>query len=261
MRISLIVSTYNRPDALMLVLKSINCQTLQPNEVIIADDGSDDKTRNLISDYRKQTNLEIIHSFQEDLGFRAAESRNRAISRATSDYIVLIDGDTILHPEFIMDHSKNAQPNYFIQGSRVLLSKNKTEEVIKNKQIFFNFFSSGLNNRLNSIYSNFLAKLFSINKNYLKSIKTCNMSFFRKDFISVNGFNNEFEGWGREDSEFIVRLLNKGINRRTLKFQVIQFHLWHDESDRSSLLKNDQLLKKAVDESLEWCSFGINKFL
>ena len=261
MRISLIVSTYNRPDALLLVLKSIHCQSLQPNEVIIADDGSDEKTKNLISDFRSQTNLEIIHSFQEDLGFRAAESRNRAISMASSEYIVSIDGDMILHPEFIMDHSKNAQPGYFIQGSRVLLSKNKTRRVIKKKQIIFNFFSSGLNNRLNSIYSNFLSKFFSSNKNYLKGVKTCNMSFYRKDCVSVNGFNNEFEGWGREDSEFIVRLFNKGINRKTLKFLVIQYHLWHDESERGSLLKNDQLLKKAVDEGLDWCSFGINKFL
>ena len=261
MRISLIVATYNRPDALLLVLKSIHCQSLQPNEVIIADDGSDEKTKNLISDYRAQTNLEIIHSFQEDLGFRAAESRNRAISMASSDYIVLIDGDMILHPEFIMNHSKNAQPGYFIQGSRVLLSKKKTREVIKEKQIIFNFFSSGLNNRLNSIYSNFLSKLFSSNKNYLKGVKTCNMSFFRKDCISVNGFNNEFKGWGREDSEFVVRLLNKGIHRKTLKFSAIQYHLWHNEANRSSLLVNDKLLQKVIAEELDWCENGINKFL
>ena len=104
MRISLIVSTYNRPEALILVLKSIECQTLPPSEVIIADDGSDEKTKDLISEFNSQSNLEIIHSFQEDLGFRAAEARNKAISISKSDYIILVDGDTILHPEFIVDH-------------------------------------------------------------------------------------------------------------------------------------------------------------
>jgi hypothetical protein len=87
------------------------------------------------------------------------------------------------------------------------------------------------------------------------------MSFFRKDCISVNGFNNEFKGWGREDSEFVVRLLNKGIHRKTLKFSAIQYHLWHNEANRSSLLGNDKLLQKVIAEELDWCENGINKFL
>ena len=80
MSISLIVTTYNRPEALILVLKSIELQTLIPLEVIVADDGSDEKTKNLIFDFSLQTDLDITHSFQEDLGFRAAEARNKAIS-------------------------------------------------------------------------------------------------------------------------------------------------------------------------------------
>ena len=261
MSISLIITTYNRPEALLLVLKSIECQILPPSEVIIADDGSDERTKNLIFDFNSQSNLEIIHSFHEDLDFRAAESRNKAISISKSDYIILVDGDTILHPEFIVDHLKNAKFGFFIQGSRALLSEKKTKDVIKRQQLFFDFLSRGLNNRLNSIHSNFLSNFFSIKDNYLKGIKTCNMSFFRKDCISVNGFNNEFKGWGREDSEFVVRLLNKGIHRKTLKFSAIQYHLWHNEANRSSLLVNDNLLQKAIVEELDWCEDGINKFL
>ena len=261
MRISLIVATYNRPDALLLVLESIRHQRLRPSEVIIADDGSDEETRNLIVDYAAKSSLKILHSYQKDLGFRVALSRNRAIAMSSSEYIVLIDGDMILHPEFLMDHAKNAKFGYFIQGPRSLLMKKKTLEVLKNEQIFFYFFSTGLSNRLNSIHSKFLSKLFSTKKNYLKGIKTCNMSFFRKDCESVNGFNNEFEGWGREDSEFVSRLFNKGINRNTIKFSAIQYHLWHEESNRDFLVKNDQLLKKTLDKDLDWCNFGINKFL
>ena len=261
MSISLIVTTYNRPEALILVLKSIECQMLPPSEVIIADDGSDEQTKDLISEFNSQSNLEIIHSFQEDLGFRAAEARNKAISISKSDYIILVDGDMVLHPEFVADHLKNAKFGFFIQGSRSLLTEKKTKDVIIRHQLVFNFLSSGLNNRFNSIHSNFLSKFFSIKENYLKGIKTCNMSFFKKDFISVNGFNNEFKGWGREDSEFVVRLLNKGINRKTLKFSAIQYHLWHDEVDRKALVVNDKLLQKAVAENLDWCDQGIDKFL
>ena len=113
MSISLIVTTYNRPEALLLVLKSIEFQTLSPLEVIVADDGSDERTKNLISDFNLLSELEIIHSFQEDLGFRAAEARNKAISISKSEYIILVDGDMVLHPEFVADHFKNAKFGFF----------------------------------------------------------------------------------------------------------------------------------------------------
>jgi glycosyltransferase involved in cell wall biosynthesis len=261
MRISLIVATYNRADALMLVLQSIANQKLQPDEVIIADDGSNEATKNLLLNFKKKSNLNIIHSYQEDRGFRAAESRNKAIAKANFDYIVLIDGDMILHPRFLDDHVKNARIGYFIQGSRVLLTKKKTSEVIVKNKTSFIFFSLGLMNRLNAIHSSFLSRIFSIKRNYSKGIKTCNMSFYKKDLIDINGFNNEFVGWGREDSEFIARLFNKGINRNTLKFGAIQYHLWHSEANTESLLENDNILKKTINEKLIWCNSGIDKFL
>ena len=195
------------------------------------------------------------------MGFRAAESRNKAIALATSDYIVLIDGDMILHPDFIDDHMKHAMPNFFIQGSRALLTKRKTLEVINKKQTKINFLSAGIKNRLNSIRSTIFSRIFSINKNYLKGVKTCNMSFFRKDCISVNGFNNDFTGWGREDTEYVVRLMNKGLNRKSLKLSAVQFHLCHNEASRKSLHKNDLLLQKAIEQKLTWCKNGISKFL
>ena len=261
MHISLIVTTYNRPDALELVLKSIQYQSLQPFEVIIADDGSNNKTKEVITNFIIKTKLNIKHSFQEDLGFRAAKSRNKAIALAKGDYIILIDGDMILHPEFIKDHASNAKNGFFIQGSRVLFPKDMTNHIIKTNHFKFNFFHIGVSNRLNSVHSRFLSRIFSIKRNYLKGVKTCNMSFYLKDFISINGFNNDFEGWGREDSEFVARLLNKGVNRNTLKFSAIHFHLWHNENNREFLIKNNLLLQKTLDEKLKWCESGVNSFL
>ena len=167
----------------------------------------------------------------------------------------------ILHNNFIHDHFKNAQVGYFVQGSRVLLSENRTIEVIDGHKFIYHFFGKGLKNRKNAIHSNFLSLIFTINKNFLRGIKTCNVAFFKKDCISINGFNNEFEGWGKEDSEFFMRLMNKGINRRSLRFNAIQFHLWHNEVSRESLKKNEDLLRKTIDEKLEWCENGINYFL
>ena len=103
----------------------------------------------------------------------------------------------------------------------------------------------GLNSKKNSIHSNFLSKIFSTYKNSTRGTRCCNIAFFKQDCINVNGFNNDFEGWGREDSEFIVRFINYGINRKIVRFNAIQYHLWHHEKmDRMSLDRNDQLLQE-----------------
>jgi len=258
MKLTLIITTYNWPESLLLVMESINCQTILPDEVIIADDGSAEKTKVLINRFNINSNIKAIYSWQEDIGFRAARSRNKAISRASGDYIVLIDGDTILHTKFIEDHIANSESGYFVQGSRSLLTEKQTRKALANKIINFSFFSLELMNRKNSIHSKLLSLIFSNKKNHVSGIKSCNMAFYKKDCININGFNNEFEGWGREDSEFVVRLINSGIKRKNVRFNVIQFHLWHNENSRLSLKRNDAILDNAIKNGIQWCENGIN---
>lgn len=262
MKCSLIITTYNWVDALDLVLKSALQQSVKPQEIVIADDGSGERTLDLVKKYQAQSNLRIIHSWQEDKGFRAAKSRNKAIARASGNYIVLIDGDMILHKRFIEDHINRAEQGFFIQGSRALLSEGKSSMVIKNRQTCFSLFENGISNKENAIHlPAILSRLFSKKQNYLRGIKTCNMSFYREDCIKVNGFNESFEGWGREDSEFIVRMLNSGINRNTVKFNAIQYHIWHQENTRQSLEKNEILLRQALDKQKSWCNLGIDQYI
>ena len=261
MKCSLIITTYNRPEALELVLLSVERQTVLPEEVIIADDGSDDKTQAVINNFQSNKILNIQHSWQEDKGFRAAKSRNKALSISTQEYIVLIDGDMVLHTHFIEDHLKHAQKGFVIQGKRSLLTKERTDLAINNQTTYFYFLDNGLKNQKNSLYSNQLSRIFSAKKTHLKGIKTCNMSFFKSDCISVNGFNENFEGWGREDSEFVVRLFNYGVFRKTLRFKAIQYHLFHHESSRGRLHGNDAILQYSIANRLNWCDDGINKYL
>ena len=261
MRVSLIITTYNWPESLFLVLKSIENQTIVPEEVVIADDGSTVETKEMIDKFQKDSDLNIIHSWQEDMGFRAAKARNKAIAKSCGDYIILIDGDIILHPKFIQDHVNNAKFGYFIQGSRVLFTQDFTEQIIISQRISFSLFSRGMQSRKNAIHSNFLSKIFSTNRNSHRGTRCCNIAFFKQDCINVNGFNNEFEGWGREDSEFVVRLLNSGLNRKNVRFNAIQYHLWHKESDRKSLDYNNQLLHKSIEHKLKVCKKGINKYI
>ena len=179
---------------------------------------------------------------------------------SNGDYILLIDGDIILHPMFIEDHINHAEKGFFIQGTRVLLSRDATNKALKKMKVNFFFFSSGLKNRKNAIYSNFLSGFFTKKSNKIRGIKTCNMGFFKQDCLNVNGFNNDFVGWGREDSEFAARLINNGIKRKNLRFKSIQFHLWHEEVVRTSLSKNNQILKSTINNSSIWCNNGIDKY-
>ena len=261
MRLSLIITTYNWPESLELVLKSIERQTIPPGEIIIADDGSTSDTKTLVSRFQQDSELNIIYSWQEDEGFRVSKSRNKAIAKSNTDYIVLIDGDMILHPRFIEDHINNAKLGYFIQGSRVFLTPKKTKQVLDKQKINFSFFSIGFRNRKNAFYSTTLSTLMSRNKNFLGGIKSCNLAFFKQDCIDINGFNNDFKGWGREDSEFVVRLLNNGIRRKSLHFNAIQYHLWHAENKNKFINKNDAILQQALFDRLKWCDNGIDRYL
>lgn len=257
MKLSLVITTYNWPEALSLVIQSVKNQTIQPYEIVIADDGSNSATKDLISELRRSAEVDIVHAWQEDIGYRAARSRNNGISKTKGDYIVMIDGDMILHKNFIEDHIFHAEPGYFVQGSRVLLSKEKSQSALSKKKMHFSFFSRGLFNRKNQIRSKFLSKIFSKINNHHHGTKTCNLAFFKHDCIKVNGFNNDFTDWGREDSEFVVRLMNSGIIRKRIRFSAIQFHLWHNEYAKVSQ-KNIQRLEHAVKSKIKYCENGLN---
>jgi len=260
MKVSLIITTFNRFDALELVLKSIEFQTISPHEIIIADDGSNKTTVKRLDNFIKFSKLNIIHSWQENLGFRLARSRNKAISIANGEYIIIIDGDMILDSNFISDHISHAKKSQYIQGSRVLLTESKTLEVITNKDIFLSFFSRGISNRKNAIRSNLLSRIFSKKSESSAGVRGCNMGFFKTDCEKINGFNNKFEGWGREDSEFVARFLNAGFVKKNLKFSAVQYHLWHGHESEMSLPENDEILAEAIDKNLSWCNSGLNEF-
>lgn len=260
MRISLIITTYNWREALEVSLLSTFRQTRLPFEIIVADDGSGPETRQLVERMSSAAPVPLVHSWQEDMGFRLARSRNRAIARAQGEYIVLVDGDIVLDQSFIEDHIAFCRPGYFIQGTRVLLSRKVSEQVLAQKKMISTFCQNGVENRKNCLRSRLLARLCSFTSRSLTGIKTCNFAFYKKDAIAVNGFNEEFVGWGREDSEFTVRLLNTGIRRQNMKFYGLAYHLYHPMNDRTRLEQNDRILQQAIAQKLTWCEKGINQY-
>jgi len=262
---TLLISTYNWPEALELVLLSVLSQTHMPDEIAIADDGSDERTRLLIEKYRPKFNIPIIHIWHEDKGFRKTIVLNMAIAKATSDYIIEIDGDIIIHPYFIADHLKFAKKGSFVRASRAYINAEATREMLKKKQHKISAFSKGVTNFFSVLRVPFMWPFFETNyKNKGEEryeIHGCNMAFWREDAIRVNGYNELFNGWGPEDKELIARMMNQGIEKRFIKLGALAFHLYHKENSKSCLEKNTQIFEDTKKKKIVFCEKGINQYL
>lgn len=257
MRISLLISTYERPDALAAVLRSVARQSMPPFEVVVGDDGSGPATAEVVK--AAQRHLPLKHQWREHDGFRPARARNCCAAAATGDYLVIVDGDILLHRDFIADHAAAAKPGFFVQGSRTLLDECLSRQALKSDAYWPAFLASGVGNRKNLVRSPVLSRLFAGPVAGMRGIRTCNFAVWREDYERVNGFNEDFVGWGREDSEFAARLLNAGVKRRNLRFAALGCHLHHPPRPRDALERNDALLAGAVEDAKRIrCERGLN---
>ncbi len=179
---------------------------------------------------------------------------------ASGEYIVMIDGDIVLSPTFIESHIESAKPGWFVQGGRVLVGEQFSQQVMQGNAVP-TIFSKGIRNRKNCISNKLLSSLFSYERNNDKSTRGCNMAFWKEDVLAVNGFNQDFIGWGREDSEFTFRLLNLGRKRLYLKFSGVGYHLYHVENSRGTLAENDKILADTIEQKQVSCGNGIDQFL
>jgi glycosyltransferase involved in cell wall biosynthesis len=264
MNTSLIITTYNRKDALALVLASVTRQRALPDEVIVADDGSRGDTREMLETIARDFPAPLRHSWQEDDGFRAARSRNRAIAAARGDYILLLDGDMLLHPEFVADHLRAAKHGCFVQGSRVLTSAELSAELLAEGRAAIPFFARGIQRRRNAMHLPWLSNLHlrRSERNPLpRGIKTCNQGWWREDLLTINGFDERMIGWGREDDELATRALHAGLHCRQLRFAGLAYHLYHPERHQDGASSNDIYLQETRDKRATRASLGIDRHL
>lgn len=260
-RCSLIISTYNWPKALEIVLLSVAAQKVLPHEVIIADDGSTPETKALIMQFQTDFPVPLRHLWHEDNGMRKSIIMNKAIAAAKYDYIVAIDGDIIIGPHFIDDHLTYAREGQYLFGSRATITKSHLTELFKTKNTAFNFLSSGITKRGRMLRIPVLMALNKPVEAISSKYRGCNMSFWRSDFIKINGFNESIVGWGKEDSEMVIRLHNAGIRGRRLKFAAIALHIYHPEQSRSRLEANDQIERDTTIKKLTYIENGISQYL
>ena len=252
MKISIILSTYNRPKALLAVLEAIELQTVKGFEVCIADDGSTSETAQVIEHFQQQATFPIHHAWQADNGFRAASARNKAVKLSVGDYLLFLDGDCIPRPDWIQQHISLAETGSFVAGNRVLLDPEITHEIEERKLRCCDLFGIKLFqhrrhiNRLLPLMRLPLGGLRAIKATSWEKVRTCNLGVWRKNFIEVNGFDEAYEGWGFEDSDLAIRLLNSGIHRKLGIFATTVLHLYHREYDRQLTGINRERLEQRI---------------
>ena len=252
--ISVIVTTYNREDALEAMLRSLAGQTDADFEVVVADDGSRPATAKTIGGWQAKVGRRIEHVWHEDRGFRAAEIRNRAVLASRGTYCIFLDGDCVVRPDFVAVHRHLAQPGYFVTGNRVLLSPELTAKVLAEKQApeswgpvrWLGERLRGGVNRLSALLHLPLGPLRGLRSRVWKGARSCNLAIWRSDLDRVDGFDSDYSGWGKEDSDIIVRLLHAGVRRKDGIFATGVIHLWHAEADRSMLSDNERKLDGVV---------------
>jgi len=257
--ISVVITTYNRPDALTAVLEACFGQDDKNFEIIIADDGSTANTKDCIAALAARAPVPLIHVWQPDDGFRAAMARNRATLASRGDYVLFLDGDCIPQRDFVSRHRKLARRGYLVSGSRVLLSADFTARILAEHIDLQRLGAAAkLRYRAQGHINKVLQLLVSwpdigrASKRFSwRRIKSCNLGVWRSDLDKVNGFDESFLGWGHEDSDLVVRLFNAGVYRKDGAFATEVFHLWHREAQRDQESSNKRVvLARAADKTI-----------
>jgi glycosyltransferase involved in cell wall biosynthesis len=258
MRLALVVTTFERPDALARVLETVARQSSPPDELLVADDGSGPATRDVVLGFANGARFPVHHVWREHRGFQLARMRNCAIAATRSDYIVIVDGDMLLHPSFLADHRRAARRGCYQQGCRIPLDARATARALATGW-FPRFTSSGLGlrRRWYALHAPRLSAMLGLAANAVLAIKGCNQGFWRDDLVRVNGFNEGLSGWGAEDKELCARLANAGVRRRSILFAAIAFHLDHPPADRTFHERNKAVLAATRSSGRTRCDHGI----
>jgi len=265
--LSVVITTYNRPDALAAVLAACFLQDDKNFEIIIADDGSTANTRDCVARLAAGAPVPVKHVWQPDDGFRAAMARNRGTLAATGDYIIFLDGDCVPQRDFIARHRALAQQGFLVSGSRILLSQALTERALRDGiDVAGLSIAQRLRLRLAGDMNKFLQTVVRwpdfgrVRRKFSwRRIKSCNLGVWKADLKAVNGFDESFTGWGHEDSDLVVRLFHAGVLRKDGAMATEVLHLWHTEAERDQASSNRRTVLERAANGTTQASVGLRE--
>jgi glycosyltransferase involved in cell wall biosynthesis len=268
-RIAVVVATCNWPAALDRVLTALDDQTYREFEVIVADDGSGQETADQINRWTHRALFPLKHVWQEDKGFRAAAIRNRAVAASGAEYILFLDGDCLVRPDFLHRHAALADAGHFVAGNRVLLSQRFSNRILEqaltvstwtNRQWIADRLSGGLTRWLPLLRLPAGAWRDRSPQRW-QGAKTCNLGIWRDDLLAVNGLDERYTGWGYEDSDLVIRLIRHGVRRRDGRLATTVLHLWHPEHERAGTEENLARLAEIQSNPSVRAEAGLDRYL
>lgn len=264
---SVVIAFYNNSPLLELILRSLSAQFDGSFDVIIADDGSRQEVVDRIEASRRRYPFTISHVWQDDLGFRKNRILNRAVMESSSDYLVFIDGDCVPQRHFIEDHLEQAKRGTCLCGRRVdfrleemhSLDLRRPENVFRDN--IWRFVILALRSKAKNVEKGLRIKGSTVQRltnRKSRGIVGCNFSLFKDDLLSINGFDERYEGPGfGEDTDIEFRLRRQGVEMRSVIFRAILVHFDAGSLPRSR--ENHELLAKVVRQGTPWTPYGIIK--
>lgn len=265
---SVIISTYNSEEWLEKVILGYSVQTTKNFELVIADDGSRNETKELIDRYKKTLDFPLIHVWQEDNGFQKSQILNKAIIASSSTYLIFSDGDCIPRNDFVEIHLKLRKKNHFLSGGYFMLpmdtSKLINEEHIISQKCFDKKWL--LEHGVKSSFKNLKISAKGIIAKTLNSVTTTkpswnghNASGWKEDLVKINGFNQEMQ-YGGQDRELGERLENSGIKGVQIRYSAICIHLDHARGyvNPETWAKNNAIRKNTRDNKVIRTTIGID---
>ncbi|MBC7385672.1 MAG: glycosyltransferase [Cryobacterium sp.] len=253
--VTVLLATYEMPKHLEMVLTALDRQSFKNFEILLCDDGSGEETARVVRNFAPHFTQDFVHLWQENQGFRKCRLLNEGIRRSRGELIVFLDADCVPHRDFISDHWVTRRNGTYGAGRRVELSEAVSHGLtladvrsgifdrpslrILRDQVFGK--TTNFNRTLRWGTFKPLRKI--LNLEQIDDLKGCNFSAFREDLFAINGFNEAYEGYGREDTDVEIRMRNLGLSIRSLKGLALQFHVWHER--RGFTPANETLLEEA----------------
>jgi glycosyltransferase involved in cell wall biosynthesis len=258
-RLSLIISTYNRPDVLAKALAGVALQTRLPDEVLIADDGSGQSTRVAVETWAETQSFPVKHLWQEDRGFRKAVILNKSVAAAAGDYLVFTDGDCVPHARYVEDHLAVAEPGFWVQARRSFVGQRFVPQFEPGRTSALRWMLTG---RITGAAKGIRLPVAIVRRDTTqRGIIGCNFAMWRNDLLAINGFDEDYSGWGGEDSDVGTRLYHLGRPRKFVYAHAIVFHLNHPRLARDHLARSFARLEETIRSGRIRCARGLDQYL
>jgi glycosyltransferase involved in cell wall biosynthesis len=232
MKISIIICFYKRLDYLKYCIDSFRNQAMDFNELIIADDGSDDPVVSKIKEIRSGYNFPIIHAWHPRDGSRRAACRNNGIRHASGDYLIFLDTDFLVLPDFVKTHKKLAKSGSFVAGSCKYLDEQQTKVILSAKisdAILESTYQRIPEDQIIKQHHEFIKlnvfRQFRIPGAFPKF--GGHFSAYKEDIEHINGYDENFVGWGGEDIDVSIRMSKAGFKGCSAIRDARALHLWH----------------------------------